>query len=97
MWGREYISGKQSFLEQIISQNTEILSALIMVSGIENGKRIVWNDIHNYSMDESDDAKSVICSVAQSEAFVMDVTVKTEFDGCMDIGLSIMPQGRSVK
>ena len=96
VWGREYIAGGQSFLERIISQNIDILGSPVRVSGTENDRKIVWQDIHNYSMNESDDERAVICSSAKSNAFVMNVTVKTEFDGCMDIGLAIMPQGRSV-
>lgn len=93
MWGRKYISGKASFLERIVSQNKEILASGIRLTGTENGKEIKWGEFVNLIMDNSDENAVSIVSTAQSDAFVLNVSMNIEYDGCIDLGLTIVPQG----
>ena len=97
VWGRKYKSGKKSFLESILSQNQEILASPIRFVGDENGREFILGDFKNYVMNDSDDEKAIICSSVESESFILNTSLKIEYDGCVDIGLSVMPQGRSVK
>ena len=97
VWGRKYKSGKKSFLESILSQNQEILASPVRFVGEENGSELVLDDFKNYVMNNSDEEKAIICSSAESKSFILNTSLKIEYDGCVDMGVSIMPQGRSVK
>lgn len=93
MWGRKYTSGSRSFLESIMSQDKEILANPIRIVGTENGKEIKWGEFTNLIMNNSDENAVSIVSSAQSDAFVLNVSMNTEYDGCIDLGLTIVPQG----
>lgn len=97
VWGRQYKSGNKSFLESILSQNQEILASPIRFVGDENGREFVLGDFKNYVMNESNDEKATICSSVESGSFILNTSLKIEYDGCIDMGVSVMPQGRSVK
>ena len=97
VWGREYRSGKESFLESILSQKQEILASSIRFVGEENGREFVLGNFQNYVMSDSDEEKAIICSSAESGAFILNTCLNIEYDGCIDMSISIMPQGRSVK
>ena len=93
MWGRKYISGDKSFLESVISQGEELLAGPIRIVETENGKDIVWGEFTNLLMNDSDEETVCIVSAAQSEAFLLNVSMKIEYDGCVDFGLTVAPQG----
>lgn len=97
VWGRKYTAGNSSFIESIVSQKINILSEPVRLTGIENGLNIQWGKTENFLMNDNSDEESTVCSCCESRAFVVNTTVKTEFDGCMNVGLSVMPRGRSVK
>ena len=97
VWGRQYRSGKISFLESILSQNQEILASPIRFVGEENDKEFVLDNFKNYVMNDSNGEKVTICSSAESTAFILNTSLKIEYDGCIDMSVSVMPQGRSVK
>ena len=97
VWGRKYQAGKTSFLESIISQDKEILAAPVRVIGEENGKEIKWDYTRNFVMNGSDEEQITICSSSESASFILNTALKIEYDGCIDMNISIMPQGRSVK
>lgn len=96
VWGRSYTAGHNSFLESIISQEEELISSPVRVAGIENGEELKWSELSNFIMSDSNDSKVVICSSAQSSSFVLNTSMTIEYDGCIDLSFSIMPQGRSV-
>ena len=96
VWGRKYTAGKKSFLESIISQEIELLAEPIRVWGIENGKECVWGNVTHRILPESDEVTH-ICSSFQSESFILNVTNTVEFDGFMDIGITIVPRGLPVE
>lgn len=97
VWGRQYKSGKTSFLESILSQDQELLASPVRLVGEENGRKFVWNDFKNYVMNDSNEEKITLCSSVESEVFILNTSLKIEYDGCVDMSISIMPQGRSVK
>lgn len=95
VWGRNYKSGENSFLETIMSRGQELLKAPVRLVGEENGKEIKWGTFRNLVMNDSDGEKATICSSAESERFIINSTMDIEYDGCIDLKLSIVPQGRS--
>ncbi len=97
LWGRKYSCGEKSFIESIISQEEELLNAPIRFVGTENGKEIVWGNFKNMVMTGSDESEVTVCSTAESDAFILNTCLKTEFDGCVDMSFSIMPIGRNPK
>ena len=97
VWGRSYKSGESSFLESITSQGKELLASPIRIVGEENGKELKWDRTRNYIMNNSNEEKVMICSSAESESFILNTSLFIEYDGCVDINVSVMPQGRSVK
>lgn len=96
VWGRSYTAGGNSFLESIVSQGEELIVSPVRVAGVENGDELKWSELNNFIMSDSDGSKAVICSSAQSSSFVLNTSMTIEYDGCIDLSLSIMPQGRSV-
>ena len=97
VWGREYKSGQLSFLESIKSQGKELLASPIRFVGEENGKEIKWDCTRNFIMNDCNEEQATICSSAESSSFILNTVLKVEYDGCMDVNISVMPQGRSVK
>ncbi len=83
-------------MENVVSQGEELLSAPVRIVRIENGKEIVWEKFNNFIMNGANEEKVFVCSSTQSLAFVLNVTTEMEFDGCANIGISIMPRGRNV-
>lgn len=96
VWGRKYTAREKSFLESIISQETELLAEPVRIYGIENGKECVWENATHRILPESDEVTH-ICSSFQSESFILNVTNTIEFDGFMDIGITIVPRGLPVE
>lgn len=96
VWGRTYKGGKRSFLESVVSQGKEILESPIRLVGVENGEEIKWDSFNTFVMDNSDDAKASVVTSAQSRVFVLNVNMDIEYDGCIDMSIAVMPQGRSV-
>ncbi len=97
VWGRTYKTGSKSFLESIVSQGQELLAGPVRLVGEENGKEMEWTSLKNCVMSNSDEEKAFICSAVESEMFVVDTTLGIEYDGCIDMNISVMPQGRSEK
>lgn len=97
VWGRSFTAGDKSFLQSIVSRGEELLSEPIRFVGTENGKEMVFGNVRNFLMQDGDGESSTVCSTVESDVFIINTSVKTEFDGCMQVGVSVMPQGRSVK
>ena len=94
VWGRNYTSGNKSFLESIISQESELLAGPVRFVGVEDGAECVWSDWQNFLMADYDDAHANVSSTVKSEQFVINTSMKVEYDGCIDTNLIIMPRGR---
>lgn len=97
VWGRSMRAGSKSFLESIVSQGQELLASPIRLVGLENGKELVWKEFKNFIMNDSDEEKATICSSAESERFLLNTSLGIEYDGCMELNISVMPQGRSAR
>lgn len=97
VWGRTYTAGERSFVESIVSQGEELLAAPIRLTGMENGQEMKFGNTQNFVMGKGKREEVTICSSVESDVFIVNTSCKVAFDGCTEIGLTIMPQGRSVK
>lgn len=97
LWGRTYECSEKSFLSSIVSQGQEMLTGPVRIVGTENGHTLSWGKFNNFVMNSSDEEKVTICSTAESERFIINTSMGIEYDGCIDLGVSVMPQGRSAK
>ena len=97
VWGRENKSGRTSFLESMTSQNSELLDAPVRIVGREDGRDFVFSDYNVFSMERTSDAFAEVLCSAESEQFLINVAMKTEFDGFIDTSLTIAPRGRTVQ
>lgn len=95
LWGRKYIMSSKGIISQIISQGEELLTSPIRVVGTENGKEIVWESIDSFVMNDSDDAKVSVCTSMQSSAFIANAAMNIEYDGFIDMNLTVVPKGRT--
>ena len=96
-WGRENKSGKSSFLESMRSQGKELLAAPVRVVGTEDGREFIFSDYDLFSMNDRDESFAETLASAESDEFVINLSMKTEFDGFIDTSLTVAPKGRSVK
>lgn len=97
VWGRSYKSGTKSFLESILSQGQELLAAPIRLVGEENGKELKWDAFRNFVMNDFNEEKVEVCSSVESGSFLVNTIMGIEYDGCIDLNISVMPQGRSAR
>lgn len=96
--GRSFVAGKRSFIERLTSLGEDILASPVRLVGVENGKELVTDDFRPFVCETDEDGKkSRVLSSAQSSLFIVNTSITTEFDGFMDVRMSIMPRGRSVK
>lgn len=95
LWGRNYIIGKNTFISQIVSQGEELLASPIRIVGTENDSDIEWEKIDSFVMNDSDEAKASIITSMQSKAFLVDVATDIEYDGFVDMNLTVVPKGRT--
>ncbi len=95
-WGRENRSGKSSFFESMRSQKKELLRAPVRVVGIEDGCEFTFSSYDLFSMSENEESFAETLASAESEQFVLNVSMRTEFDGFVDTSMTIAPRGRSV-
>ena len=96
-WGRENRSGKTSFLERMRSQGKELLASPVRVVGVEDGSEFTFSSYDLFSMDENDERFAETLASAESEEFVLNVSMRTEFDGFIETSMTVAPKGRSVK
>jgi len=94
VWGRDYTSGSKSFLESVVSQGDELLAGPVRFVGTEEGTECVWDDWKNFLMADFDDVHANVSSTVKSEQFVINTSMKVEYDGCIDTSLIIMPRGQ---
>lgn len=97
VWGRSVRSGSTSFIESIVSQGEELLAAPIRFVGEENGNGFKLKPYKTYVMDNFDGERADICSTAESDRFIINTSLGIEYDGCIDVNISIMPQGLSAR
>ena len=97
VWGRENRSGKSSFIESMRSQGKELLASPMRVVGVEDGREFVFSDYNLFLMNGAEEAFAETVASAESEEFVLNVSMKTEFDGFIDTSMTVVPRGRSVK
>lgn len=97
VYGRTYRADARSFLASVISQGEELLSAPIRFVLCEDGEEyITEGGWQNFPMEEHSEAYADVVSAAESKQFVLNTAVHAEFDGYMDITLTVVPRGRSV-
>ena len=97
VYGRTYRADTRSFLSSITSQGEELLSAPIRFVLCEDGEEYTTLDGWQcFPMAEHDEGYADVIGAAESRQFVLNTAVHTEFDGCMDITLTVVPRGRSV-
>lgn len=95
LWGRNYLIGKNTFISQIVSQGEELLASPIRIVGTENDSDIEWEKIDSFVMNDSDEAKASIITSMQSKAFLVDLATDIEYDGFVDMNLTVVPKGRT--
>ena len=97
VWGRTYRADSASFLSSIVSAGEELLAAPIRFVLCEDGEDYTtdggWQCL---PMANHDETYAEVVSTTESKQFVINTAIRTEFDGCMDISLTIVPRGRSV-
>lgn len=100
--GREIIYGQNALPVSIKSLGQELLAGPVRLVGSEAGEPIVWdtaypdNESECYLQSHSDE-EVTLCGAMQSQRFIIDVAMKTEFDGCMSMDLKLMTRGRTVQ
>ena len=97
VFGRTYRADSASFLSSIVSAGEELLAAPIRFVLCEDGEDYTtdggWQCL---PMANHDETYAEVVSTTESKQFVINTAIRTEFDGCMDISLTIVPRGRSV-
>lgn len=97
VWNREYtISENSPFFSSIISNNEELLSSPMRISGVEHKKEIVWNNGRCFKMSDCDETFMDFCQSFESENFILNTHLHAEYDGAMDWSFSIMPRDYTV-
>ncbi len=101
MSGRRYTVGENSLPVSILAEGEELLAAPIRLVGTENGEEIVWQT--DYETNESAafiqkrTAERVqLLGAMQSESFVANTCIETEYDGYTTMDLKVMPRGLTV-
>ena len=95
VWGRSYEMQNNTLFSSIVSNGKELLSAPMRLVGSENGKPMVWQDNMQFVF-ESTDESATVCATAQSECFIINTSVKVEYDGLATVDLKLMPRGKTV-
>ncbi len=95
VWGRTYSQENNALFTSIVTNGQEILSSPMRLVGSENGQPIVWQDQMQFLLESNDEAATV-CATMQSECFVINTCIKTEYDGCSTVDLKLMPRGKTV-
>ena len=67
------------------------------VVGTEDGEDFVFENYNVFAMDNVTEASCETVASAESEQFLLNVAMKTEFDGFVDTSLTVVPRGRTVK
>ena len=97
VWGRTYTTDARSFLSSIISKSGELLAAPIRFVLREDGEEtVVDGGWQCFPMAGATEAEATVIAAAESVQFVLNVTMRTTFDGCVDTTLTVVPRGRSV-
>ena len=96
IYGRRNVHGALSPLESMRSNGIELLSAPIRFVGREDGREFTFSTFSPYLMEDGDEGESTVVLAAESDEFILDIVMKTEFDGFIDTTMTIAPRGRSV-
>ena len=97
VYGRTYTATEASPLASILSQGCELLRAPVRFVLREDGEEtVIDSGFLHFLMDGASDAEADLLSTAEGRCFLLNLATHTEFDGCMDITLTVAPRGRSV-
>lgn len=88
VWGRKYKLGGTLFVDQIISQDTDILADPVKLVGKVNGKDIKW-EIGSFDLVKSEDDKALYKVKAKSEDLNIEIDSRIEFDGYVKYDLKL--------
>lgn len=97
VWNRRYLSDEKSFLSSIKSGADELLYAPVRIVLREDGQENVFKEYKNFLMTQESEAYVNVVSEAKSEQFLVNLCMCTEFDGFIDVKLTVAPRGRSIK
>ncbi len=95
VWGRTYEMQNNPLFSSIVSNGKELLSAPMRLVGSENGQPIVWQDQMQFIFENTDEF-ATICATAQSDCFIINTSIKIEYDGLATVDLKLMPRGKTV-
>ena len=95
--GRENESGRDSFLESMKSQNQELLSRPVRLVGTEDGRDFIFENYSCFTMERTGEEKAEVLASAESKEFIANIAMTTEFDGFIDVSLTVEPRGRTVQ
>lgn len=95
MWDRVYTVDNDVIFTSIESRNNNILSRPVCIFGTENGEEIVWHEKEAFVFEASS-RQVTVCGSQESDAFIVNTALKTDYDGYCDIDIKIMPRGKTV-
>ncbi len=80
VWGRQYIYRNSPFPVQIESDRTKLLASPIKLSGIVEGKELVW-DNHELKVINCSDKSVELAGTLNNSKLKVEVNSKLEYDG----------------
>ena len=95
LWGRTYKIDNNLLFSSITSQGEELLASPIRIKAGENGHDVIWRDI-DVIVGETTDQHAYVYTTAQSDAFIVNISTKVEFDGLATLDVKLMPKGYTV-
>ena len=95
--GRTYEIDNAVLPTSIVSLGEELLYSPMRIVCREYGQDTKWQDPQVFLMEESDEQQAVVCATMAGRQVYINTVVRTEYDGCMDIEIKVMPRGATVR
>lgn len=97
VFGRTYTADSHSPLASIVSRGEEMLRAPLRFLLREDGEeRVLCEGFSHFLMEGASEAEADLLSTVEGREFLLNLATHIEFDGCLDITLTVAPRGRSV-
>ena len=97
VFGRTYTANDSSFLSSIRSCGRELLRAPVRFVLREDGEETVIDaGYRHFLMEGASDAEADYLTAAEGRCFLLNLSTHAEFDGCLDVTLTVAPRGRTV-